>query len=637
MGGSFADDYANSAGVSRRTFLKAGGLLAGASLFVGAAGLTGCAPKDNSEGTSTAEATGKASSISYTVYDTDVLVIGAGFGATCAAIEAMSKGAKVLMVDKGPYGFSGACGMNWDQEVVWPVMDPPMYAYISANDMLANQKLIKNIYECCGPKKENYNCMAWWVNMGNTTWNRLPDGSFEDAWAAGGEEAGTKIAQRGFYRHALDTVKGMPIKIVDNTMITDLFIQDGKCVGAIGYNVNTGEYRVFRAKATVASSGPCCQMYGWNDVHPFSMNTPDNTGDVDAAAYRHGCSLIGSEFFGVDLISSEPTSLGSSFNSGVGADGNHMNLLFVCDKDGDFFMRDHAEYDVSRPVRDKILEGKGGPNGEVYLDLTDAEFIDKLRPCYARNIALWKEQFGIDATEPGHKVPVKLEAFEHAGAFLIDENAESQIPGLFGTRGYGMTTDHIVQQHFVGTFAGMKAAEYAQSSQPSNLDWSSAEAEIARLDEIRTREVEDGLRPSIIRHTLQNAFYEAFEPGCNAEGLQKCIDEIERIKAEDLPRMYVADSDVTFNRDWKEAIENFNIIDMAEASARAALMREESRKMFYRTDFPEMDEENWHCNITCTLKDNQMVAERSEQVFEQFYYGYFKPKRSNNEGFHSKI
>lgn len=44
-------------------------------------------------------------------------------------------------------------------------------------------------------------------------------------------------------------------------------------------------------------------MYGWNDDHPYSMNMPDNTGDIDAAAYRHGCSLVSNDFFGIDLIS----------------------------------------------------------------------------------------------------------------------------------------------------------------------------------------------------------------------------------------------------------------------------------------------------------------------------------------------
>ena len=50
----------------------------------------------------------------------------------------------------------------------------------------------------------------------------------------------------------------------------------------------------------------------------------------------------------------------------------------------------------------------------MFIDLTDPDALDRenTRPCYARNVELWKSEFGIDATEPGYKIPVKLEAFQ---------------------------------------------------------------------------------------------------------------------------------------------------------------------------------------------------------------------------------
>jgi succinate dehydrogenase / fumarate reductase flavoprotein subunit len=604
-------------GVSRRQFLKGGGILAGAALFVGS-GLAGCAT--DAEQPATEPATGAGSTtaagaggttIGYSVYDTDILIIGTGFGGMAAAFEANAKGSRVLLVDKGPFEFSGATGMNWDQEVTWPDAAPSSYEQASFNDILANQKLVKNVWEMVGSDADAWNAALWWVKMGNTTWNRLPDGSFENLIAAG---MGVNLVQRGFSRHIQDTLKTQPVTVIDNTMITDLFLDNGVCVGAIGYHVLTGEYRVIRAKATIATTGACCQMYGWLDVHPISMNTPDNTSDVDAAAYRHGVSLVSNEFFGVDLISVDPSSLGASFNAGIGADGNHM--IYVCDKDGDFFMRETDEYDVSRPIRDRILNGKGGDHGGVFIDLTNPESQNpqNLRPCYLRNVTLWKERFDIDVTAAGYRIPVALEAFEHGGSFVIDENCASSIPGLYGTRGYGLVKGHITQQTFVGVYAAMKAIEYAQSVSLDKVDWSAAEAEIGRIDEIRTREIGGGIRPFEIRHKLQAAFYQNWEPATDAGKLQAAIDEIERIKNDDLPKQVVADKSVTFNRDWKEAIENYNLIDMTEASLRAALMREESRLTFYRTDFPDADDENWHVNIYCTLKDGSMELSKSEQV-----------------------
>ncbi|MCR2037289.1 FAD-dependent oxidoreductase [Adlercreutzia caecimuris] len=612
----FNSPAGGGARVSRRQFFKAGGLFAGTALFAGA-GLTACAPQGELPATgedaapAAAVAGADGTMLTYSVYDTDVLVIGTGFGGMAAAMQAMAKGQRVLMIDKASFGFSGAQGMNWDQEVTWPDEAPESFEFSNFNDTLANQKLVKNVWEMVGNEAEAWNAMLWWVRMGGTTWNRLPDGSIENLISAG---QGVNLVQRGFSRHHTDLMKTLPITVMDNTMITDLFVNDGQCVGAIGYHSLTGEYRVFRAKATVSSVGACCQMYGWLDVHPVSMNVPDNTGDVDAAAYRHGCSLIGNEFFGVDLISVEPSSLGASFNAGIGADGNHMK--YVCDKDGNFFMRETDQYDVSRAIRDTVLAGKGGEHGGVFIDLTDPDALDRenTRPCYARNVELWKSEFGIDVTEPGYKIPVKLEAFEHGGTFLIDENAQSQLPGLFGTRGYGEVKGHITQQTFVGSYAGRRAAEYAASAAAPAIDWSVAEAEISRIDEIRTRSAENGIRPHVIRHNLQTTFYDAYEPATDADKLQACLDEIERIKSEDLPKMTVMDKSVVWNREWRDAIENYNLIDMTEAVIRAAMLREESRDTFYRTDFPEPDEENWHASITCTLKDGVMQAEKFEQV-----------------------
>ena len=600
--------------VSRRQFLKGSGLLAGTALFIGA-GLTGCSgsgdagASGSSSSGSIADSDGTA--ISYSVYDTDVLVIGTGFGGMGAAIAANQEGMDVLMVDKGPFGFSGAQGMNWDQEVTWPDAAPTKPQEVSFNDVFANQKLVENVKNMIGTDAENWNAMIWWVRMGGTTWNRLEDGTFENLVAAG---TGVNLVQRGFSRHQCDTMRTLPIRIVENTMITDLFVSGGACVGAIGYCVHTGEYRVFRSKATVSAAGASCQMYGWLDVHPISMNVPDNTGDIDSAAYRHGCSLVSNEFFGVDLISVSPSSLGASFNAGIGADGNHMQ--YVCDVDGEYFMRETNEYDVSRPIRDRILAGRGGEHGGVFIDLfSDPNALDRshTRPCYARNVELWKQEFGIDPTQEGNLIPVKLEAFESGRSFVIDENAASQIPGLFGTRGYGLQKGHITQQTFVGSYAGRKAAGYVASGEVAEVDWAPVEAELSRIDEIRTRSASDGIRPHVIRHAIQEAFYGGWEPGCSAESLQAALAEIERIKAQDLPKMTVVDKGLVYNREWRDAIENYNLIDQTEATLRAALMREESRGTFYRTDFPETDE-NWAVNIVCTLNGDAMEVSKSELV-----------------------
>ncbi len=66
-------------------------------------------------------------------------------------------------------------------------------------------------------------------------------------------------------------------------MITDLIIEDGRCLGAVGLHLPTGEYRVYRAKVTLSATGGCTQFYGWNSTSATTNNVLDNTADVEMA------------------------------------------------------------------------------------------------------------------------------------------------------------------------------------------------------------------------------------------------------------------------------------------------------------------------------------------------------------------
>jgi succinate dehydrogenase/fumarate reductase flavoprotein subunit len=44
-----------------------------------------------------------------------------------------------------------------------------------------------------------------------------------------------------------------------------------------------------------------------------------------------------------------------------------------------------------------------------------------------------------------------------------------------------------------------------------------------------------------------------------------------------------------------------------EAIIRSALMRQESRGVYYRSDFPKLDDEKWKVNIYCRKEGKEMV------------------------------
>ncbi len=115
-------------------------------------------------------------------------------------------------------------------------------------------------------------------------------------------------------------------------MITDLFINDGQCQGAMGIYLPTGDFRVFRAKATIVGTGPACWICGWNSVQANTINTPDNTGDVEMAAFRHGAGIGDSEYADYDFATTCPTGLGYGWNTMLNPDASKFGAF--ADKNG---------------------------------------------------------------------------------------------------------------------------------------------------------------------------------------------------------------------------------------------------------------------------------------------------------------
>ena len=295
--------------VSRRGFV-----LGGAAATVGAATFAGVSQaKAEGQGEAGSEASRPAS---YEVYNTDVCIIGGGLAGVAAAMEAVDAGKDVIVIEKGPHGFGGPAGYNWNQFINFVRDDLP---WRESTDFvlneLTNQAIEKNSYEHW--MGEDRNLMVRDANMGYGLLVRNPDTGelaplldFPTIYGI----------YRGFSRHQLDALGDLGVKILDRTMATDIIDQDGVCCGVMGLHIPTGTMRVVRAKATICCTGASTWMYGWNTCGARSINSPDNTGDIDAAAFRHGCALEGNEFFQCDLLNIEPTGIACSFQSGIGAD-----------------------------------------------------------------------------------------------------------------------------------------------------------------------------------------------------------------------------------------------------------------------------------------------------------------------------
>lgn len=245
-----------------------------------------------------------------------------------------------------------------------------------------------------------------------------------------------------------------------------------------------------------------------------------------------------------------------------------------------------------------------------------AEAAAKLRPVYGRNVELWKKIFDIDVT--GEKLELGLECFEHSGVPRVDENLMTSIKGFFDVRGGGTAGEEAAISGFrsyrQGPYVAERAVEYLAhlDGTEDSFDWLAVQSEIDRIVEIRERRVEDGLRPHQVRHNIQKACFNGLGPIRDADGLNSAIAELERILKEDMPKQYIQNKTRIFNIEWRDAVENYNLIYLALAAAKASLMREESRGEMARGDFPEPSDYWAQYNIAATLVSGDLVIAPTE-------------------------
>lgn len=598
------------ASMDRRSFFKLSGLTAGAAALAGGM-ISGCAPQGQ-QMAATGENVTVDAAVPYAVYDTDVLLIGGGYGASLAMREACKAGQNILVVDKGPYGFSGAFGMNFDFIFSWE----PGADYKSPEDVPPANAFLRNakLYGNASVENELVSVMpVAAANMGEVLSSRNDDGTLLTLGGAAVEHVMT--------RHWSDSMRARDyVTVHDRTMITDLIIEDGRCLGAMGIHVPTGEYRVYRAKATVTSTGGCTQFYGWNSTSCTSNNVPDNTADVEMSLLRHGGKIANAEFCTYDLMGVYPRSFAASEGAMVGADSVHSGGLM--DKNGKY-LKDYdgvagtdllsTQEGVIQAMAIVAEQGNGSESGGVYLDC-QPESLATMRWMYQRNAALLKEKFGYDFTaQPTEVLP---EMYEHSGEPVVDENAMCvDVEGLFVVRANSGSEggNNTNTNRRMGPYAMKKAIEYVANYQaPTSVTYEGVAAEISRLEDLRTRKIDDPIRPIVIRRSIQMACDKAVRPVRPQAELEAARDELERIMREDLPKMACSDDSLVHNADWKDAVEVINLLDLARLTIAGSLERQESRDSFVRPEYPDADDANWSCMLAFTRSDDGALS--SEKI-----------------------
>lgn len=367
------------------------------------------------------------------------------------------------------------------------------------------------------------------------------------------------------------------VDLRERTFTLDLLTHDGACRGALIAN-QYGEKMLVWAKQTILCTG------GAGRIYRESTNPRVATGDGHAMALRAGAELRDMEF-----MQFHPTVLyiaGSSrslITEAIRGEGAHL-----VDRYGHRFMPDYDQRAELAP-RDVVAQAivqqmKKTHHPNVYLDLShlEPEFVRRRFP----GIDAKCREFGLDITHD--RIPVRPGAHYMIGGVTVDAAGRTSLPGLWaageasssGLHGANrLASNSLLEGLVLGAEAGAAASQAAREMDD--------DYRALPLENPPAGPSAESLDLLDIRNSLQSLMWRAV-------GVERCEEALAEA-ARDIAQWCRYVLPVQF--DIPEGWELQNMLTVAQAMVLSARTRTESRGVHLRTDFPEPDDEHWHCRI----------------------------------------
>ena len=405
------------------------------------------------------------------------------------------------------------------------------------------------------------------------------------------------------------------IPIFDTKYVTEILVDKEICFGAMAFDILSGERTVYLADAVIICTGGHTRLW-----KKSSSRKNENTGDGYHLALKAGCKLIDMEmvqFHPSGMVLPEEIA-GTLVTEAVRGEGG-----ILLNNKGERFMVNYDKERMELSTRDKvamanyteITEGRGTPNGAVYLDIShkDKEFILKKIPNIYRQfidlqmIDISKEPMEIAPTAHYSMGGISVNAIDHStcikGLFAAGEVAG----GLHGANRLGGNS--LAEILIFGKRVGEASANYSKNL---NIHFRS-KLIIKKAHENINKFLKKGNKlAKPLQHNLRNIMWQYCGVVKNDELLNLGLKKVREIKNQ-LNELDVRVDKYNFN-DLILAFDLESSIISSEATIISAIHRKESRGAHQRNDYPYLDsKQNYNIAIKLDVKDNNLYLEKKSQ------------------------